>query len=236
VPFKTILPYLMGHKGWMIAGINLVGNIILLVPIGFLVPFIWPTITWKKAIIIAVASGLAIELMQTILRVGIFDIDDVILNGIGVLIGYGAFVILEKWLRLRKYKSIVIAVIIIMVVIAGAFYAIYPKDPLVVPEVAASGISDGKGDTIQGVDPCNGTGGNGRIVSKGVLRIDIKRNDSIVQAIQLTERTVIRNSLGPASESDLKIGDRVTVVVDASETAKAVVVCNVPTQGTQQGK
>jgi len=37
VPFKTILPYLLGFKGWIIAGINLVGNIALLVPIGFLV-------------------------------------------------------------------------------------------------------------------------------------------------------------------------------------------------------
>jgi hypothetical protein len=31
VPFRTILPYLLGFKGWIIAGINLVGNIALLV-------------------------------------------------------------------------------------------------------------------------------------------------------------------------------------------------------------
>lgn len=41
VPFKTILPYLLGEKGWTIAVIELVGNIIPLVPIGFLAPFIY---------------------------------------------------------------------------------------------------------------------------------------------------------------------------------------------------
>ena len=45
LPFKTILPYLFGEKGLIIAGINLVGNIILLVPIGFLVSLIYRDMT-----------------------------------------------------------------------------------------------------------------------------------------------------------------------------------------------
>ena len=48
LPFKTILPYLLGKKGLIIGGINLVGNIILLVPMGFLVLFVFRNITWKK--------------------------------------------------------------------------------------------------------------------------------------------------------------------------------------------
>lgn len=36
VPFKTIIPYLFGSAGWLIGGLNVLGNIILLVPIGFL--------------------------------------------------------------------------------------------------------------------------------------------------------------------------------------------------------
>src|SRR5688572_1056119 len=56
VPFKTILPYLFGYKGWIIAGINLIGNIILLVPVGFLLPFAYPNITWKKSVVIAIVS------------------------------------------------------------------------------------------------------------------------------------------------------------------------------------
>ncbi len=88
VPFKTILPYLFGKKGWMIGLVSLVGNIVLLVPVGLLVPFVYRNITWKKALAIAFAAGLIIEGMQAILHVGIFDIDDIILNGLGVMIGY----------------------------------------------------------------------------------------------------------------------------------------------------
>jgi len=91
LPFSTILPYLLGKKGWMIAVINLAGNIVLLAPIGFLVPFIYRKMTWKKSLALAVAAGFALEGMQAVFRVGIFDIDDVILNGLGVMIGYWTF-------------------------------------------------------------------------------------------------------------------------------------------------
>ncbi len=89
VPFKTISLYLF-DAGWLIASINLIGNIALLVPVGFLLPFVYPNVLWKTALAIAVGSGLAIETLQVVLRVGIFDIDDVILNGLGVMIGYFA--------------------------------------------------------------------------------------------------------------------------------------------------
>lgn len=91
IPLKTIVTYLFGYKGWIIAGINLLGNIILLVPIGFLLPFFNNRKSWKKTLVIAFASGFTIEILQTVLRIGIFDIDDVILNALGVMIGYSAF-------------------------------------------------------------------------------------------------------------------------------------------------
>jgi glycopeptide antibiotics resistance protein len=106
LPFKTILPYLLGYKGWVIAGINLFGNIGLLVPVGFLIPLACQKMTWKKTLIIAVASGLIIEGMQVIFRVGIFDIDDVILNGLGVIIGYWIFATFAKLARSCFKQSI----------------------------------------------------------------------------------------------------------------------------------
>jgi glycopeptide antibiotics resistance protein len=104
LPFKTILPYMLGEKGLLIAGVNLVGNVVLLVPIGFLVPFAWRSMTWKKSLAPAVAAGFAIEGMQAVLRVGIFDIDDVILNGLGVMAGYWMFTMLTKLTRSMKSK------------------------------------------------------------------------------------------------------------------------------------
>lgn len=91
VPFKTILPYFFGSKGLLIAGINLIGNIVLLFPVGLLLPLVYPSLTWKKALGLSIATGLIIEGMQVLFRVGIFDVDDVILNGLGVMVGYWVY-------------------------------------------------------------------------------------------------------------------------------------------------
>ncbi len=228
VPFRTILPYLLGHKGLIIASINLIGNIALLVPIGFLAPFINQKLNSKSSLFIAIISGLTIEMMQVVLGVGIFDIDDILLNALGVMIGYWAFLIFARWLRSKNYKAIIAVTTIIIIVSASALYAIYPKDqPLVNHRNNAKNInSDSKIETLQGNDPCNGTGGTGQIVEVGNNSINIKRNDGVVQTIKFTANTMIKNSMGPVSKSDLKIGNRVTLVIDESETASFILVCN----------
>ncbi|HUS26183.1 MAG TPA: VanZ family protein [Nevskiaceae bacterium] len=219
VPFKTIVPYLFGDQGLVIAGVNLIGNIALLVPIGLLAPFVFRNMTWKKYLALSVAAGLIIEITQAVLRLGIFDIDDVILNALGVMTGYWACVVLAKWVRSRKYKNIVITAIIVTAAIAAAFYALYPKgQPVVNPAERAASQSD---------NLCGGTRGTGQITGIGDNTITIKRNDDSLQTINLTNRTTIRTSAGAASKTDLKVRDRVTVVVDESETAATVLVCSI---------
>ena len=95
IPVATIASYIVGHKGLLIGGLNILGNIVLLVPLGFLLPFIFLKMTWKTALIPAIASGLTIEILQTILNVGVFDVDDIILNGLGAMVGYWIFSISE---------------------------------------------------------------------------------------------------------------------------------------------
>lgn len=99
VPFTTILPYLLGERGQMIALFNIGGNIVLFIPFGFLVPFVFRTITWRTTLVLAIAIPLFIEMTQTVFRIGIFDIDDVILNGLGVIIGYAVYLGLMWWWR-----------------------------------------------------------------------------------------------------------------------------------------
>ncbi len=233
VPLRTILPYLLGYKGWIIAGINLFGNIALLVPIGFLIPFVYRNISWKKCLALAFVSGLAIETMQTVLRVGIFDIDDVLLNALGVMVGFWAFLILAKWVRERKYVHILIATFLVMAAAMGAVYFVYPHgQPVVNPRIRAGGQSNNSGNEQEGTaaqngDLCAGTGGTGEIVNVGNHTITIKSKDGVIQTINLNSRTGIRNSAGSISESNLKIGDHVTVVIlDEHKTATTVLVCN----------
>lgn len=238
VPFKTILPYLLGYKGWIIAGINLFGNIALLVPVGFFLPLLYPNITWKKSLVFAFASGLVVEILQVVLRVGIFDIDDVILNALGVMIGYWACILFAQWVREKRYMRILIAVIIIMTACAGAAYTVYPHgQPVVGPGVSVGSapsdrVDNANGGTPQNGDLCGGTGGNGQIVGVGNGVLTMKRKDGTNQTINLVGQVAVKTSAGSGSIANLKIGDSITIVggpnSDGSFTAEAVFVCSTP--------
>jgi len=89
IPFKTTLMYLSGQPTWTVALNNLVGNIALFVPLGMLLAFI-PKRSLKSVVIIAASLGIgvAMEVTQALLHAGVFDIDDILLNALGVAIGY----------------------------------------------------------------------------------------------------------------------------------------------------
>jgi glycopeptide antibiotics resistance protein len=65
------------------------GNLVMLLPLGAVLPCLFRCIDrfWKVVITVTVTIIL-IELAQLILRVGVIDIDDLILNLSGAMIGY----------------------------------------------------------------------------------------------------------------------------------------------------
>lgn len=67
--------------------------------------------TLKKSLALDAAAGFTIEGIQAVLHVGIFDIDDVMLNGFGVIIGYWAFTIVAKMLLSKQLKNITITAV-----------------------------------------------------------------------------------------------------------------------------
>jgi len=101
VPFKTIVPQVMGQGNHLIDSVNLMGNIILFTPIGLLAPLVFRSISWQKAFILGVVTGLTFEVTEVIFRVGIFDVDDVLLNAFGIMVGYGLFVIFKRGTQSR---------------------------------------------------------------------------------------------------------------------------------------
>ncbi len=232
IPFATIWPYLLGYKGIIIAGINLVGNIALLVPLGFLLPFVFSNLNWKKSLALAVASGLSIECLQVILHVGIFDIDDVLLNALGFMIGYGACVLLITWVHAKAYYKISIAVLV-CVIAGAAFYGtvVYPisHQPLTQNGNAGMGQNQETAASQTG-DLCGGTGGIGEIVSIGTNTFTITQKDGNNLVVLLAKNAAINTPDGSGTLSDLNIGERVTLVggpnSDGSFTADAVFVCS----------
>lgn len=95
IPFRTISGYLKVNEymnGWdSIAIANLLGNVFLFSPIGFFVPLLWRKMDSIKAIaFIGFAVTCFIEGTQYFIGRSA-DIDDIILNTIGVVIGYGFY-------------------------------------------------------------------------------------------------------------------------------------------------
>ena len=229
IPFKTIIQYLHADKGVLIAAINILGNIFLLVPFGFLVAASFTNITWLKKITIALAVGSLIEGMQVLLHIGIFDIDDVILNGMGVIVGYWKHGIFQQLFPSTRSKIIFFATVLIIVI---AFFGIsfyrngqFPIgfEKAVIHKTNSINKSQ---EMDKGGDPCNGTGGTGQIVTLGEQSVDIKRKDGVVQQILITTETKITGSSGSLTKNDLKTGDRVTVVTtDEKMTASFILVC-----------
>lgn len=110
IPFKTITEYIimydkMNFDTWFL---NLFGNIILFIPFGFLLPILSKKFKniFKIVYILPIAS-LIIEILEYTLEIGSFDVDDILLNTIGGLIGYYIFLITKssyEYLMKRKLK------------------------------------------------------------------------------------------------------------------------------------
>lgn len=69
--------------------INLLGNILLFVPVGFLIPKLFKKLrNFFSFFFITLLSILAVELLQLFALLGCCDVDDVILNMTGLTAGY----------------------------------------------------------------------------------------------------------------------------------------------------
>ena len=71
------------------AVVNLVGNIVMFVPLGVFLPTIWEKLRWLwKSVLAAAGAVSAVELVQLLSLRGSCDVDDLILNLCGVAAGY----------------------------------------------------------------------------------------------------------------------------------------------------
>ena len=75
---------------------NFLGNILLFIPIGFLFPIATGKQKWYWTIGVGCSFSLIIETIQLITSLGYFDPDDIMLNTLGVVIGYGLWAIVHK--------------------------------------------------------------------------------------------------------------------------------------------
>ncbi|WP_342428706.1 VanZ family protein [Paenibacillus sp. FSL L8-0158] len=99
VPFDTIRQYWRAMESFpfRVWGVNLLGNIGVFIPFGILVPIIWVSMRSIGSLLLTIVIALVIlEVSQMLLGAGTMDVDDIILNVLGVLCGRVAYVFLRK--------------------------------------------------------------------------------------------------------------------------------------------
>lgn len=100
--FATIKLYWNSHLRATYKISNLLGNIIGFVPLGILLPLLSRRLrTFPRKVFMVFLFSLAFELFQLFTMLGIFDIDDLLLNTIGGAIGYMIFLILRKFVSIK---------------------------------------------------------------------------------------------------------------------------------------
>ena len=91
VPFDTVVEYVVRYRHGFrsLSLLNLVGNFLLFFPMGLMLPCLFSKLRrfWKTAVCL-LGIVVAVELTQGFLRVGSIDVDDVIFNVCGGMLGY----------------------------------------------------------------------------------------------------------------------------------------------------
>ena len=103
VPFHTIRNYWTVVKRMEFTPlfrhcvINLGGNIFLFIPIGYFLPRLWPSLRNFFSFLLTCTMAITlVELLQLVTLLGSLDIDDLILNLLGMLVGYLMCIIVHK--------------------------------------------------------------------------------------------------------------------------------------------
>lgn len=97
IPFHTIATYLdnLGSEFWMR---NALGNLALLLPVGLLAPLAIPSLDrWWRVALLALLISTAIELTQLAVPDRSADIDDVIVNVAGALLGFVTLSVVRRF-------------------------------------------------------------------------------------------------------------------------------------------
>jgi len=108
IPFNEIRRYItnVDQFGLTIVLMNLLGNILMFVPFGFLVPLFWRKEEHHPVIITFMGCLFSafVEMIQLETGLGSCDVDDVILNTIGTILGYLLFRLGNSIYRSMKHE------------------------------------------------------------------------------------------------------------------------------------
>lgn len=104
--FKMLYAMLDGMRGGFEPPLLFFGNFLFFIPYGFLVPFYMDKTKWPAHLAVGFLTPVCIEAYQYIFNCGDADVDDLILNITGFLLGYLLFVCIQKFYIRKKGNAL----------------------------------------------------------------------------------------------------------------------------------
>lgn len=113
IPFKTIWEYISGINSVSKARViqNILGNITIFIPYGMYLQVLLKNKAFGKSLLIVLSTSVSIEIIQFAFQLGATDIDDLILNICGGIIGIIGYKLLRELLREESKTKIAITLI-----------------------------------------------------------------------------------------------------------------------------
>lgn len=95
-PVFSTIKFIQGAMSWKEIVIIVIGNIVMFIPFGFL-GWVFPKLMDLKTLVLNFIPAITIvEAFQYFTRMGIFEVDDILLNTFGVYLGFLLRRFLEK--------------------------------------------------------------------------------------------------------------------------------------------
>lgn len=110
--------------------INIIGNILIFVPLGIIIKYYFNFLNNYNAVYIGFIISLSFEFIQLKTGLGIFDIDDLLLNTIGCFIGILIYQLINNYQNKELYTSL-------FLISYGSisYFAIYKYAPLLIKSI-----------------------------------------------------------------------------------------------------
>ncbi|WP_409270110.1 VanZ family protein [Neobacillus sp. SCS-31] len=105
IPFHTIRRYFSSWDGLRTGLLTdeFFGNILAFLPFGFFIPFLFGKLATRARIgACSFLLSLSVEIAQFAFRVGAFDVDDLFLNTLGGILGFGVYALLRRVFPMSK--------------------------------------------------------------------------------------------------------------------------------------
>lgn len=101
VPGQTLKYYLLHESNFLVSFHNLANNVLAFMPFGFL-GLLYPSLQSYSKLLVTFVLGISfIEFLQWYSQLGFADVDDVLLNTLGMSMGFVAFKVMQE----RRYHQ-----------------------------------------------------------------------------------------------------------------------------------